>query len=292
MHVLGPVAGEDVKASAPRNVLLELFTATWCGGCPYADAAAEELKADYGERVSLLQYHVQDYFETQKTNERGDHYDVFSTNIPILWVDGLASKLGASSKSEVYAAYKSLLDARLAVESGLEIEISSAELVTGNITLKVNLTSPGTTQESTFNVRFVIYENDLLYDDPHPNTTFNYVVRGIEEESVSAASLPTTFTRSFAFNLSWNFSNMGAVVFAQVGDDGEVLQSHSLSFGIEDVDGDGLPDEWEMLRLETLLYSADDDPDGDYITNLQEFLDHTDPLVSDLGDGGFMRDYL
>ena len=46
-----------------------------------------------------------------------------------------------------------------------------------------------------------------------------------------------------------------------------------------DIDGDGLPDDWEQANLHTLAYGPGDDPDLDGFTNLQEYLADTDPLV-------------
>src|SRR5262249_50800694 len=44
-----------------------------------------------------------------------------------------------------------------------------------------------------------------------------------------------------------------------------------------DSDGDLLPDDWEWLMFGSLAQDGNGDFDGDGITNLQEFFDHTDP---------------
>jgi len=47
-----------------------------------------------------------------------------------------------------------------------------------------------------------------------------------------------------------------------------------------DVDADGLPDAWEWLYFGSLTHSAQDDPDTDGYTNLEEYQAHTDPTNS------------
>jgi arylsulfatase A len=44
-----------------------------------------------------------------------------------------------------------------------------------------------------------------------------------------------------------------------------------------DLDNDGLDDEWEFRELLTTKYGANDNPDGDFYTNLDEFINNTDP---------------
>jgi hypothetical protein len=48
-----------------------------------------------------------------------------------------------------------------------------------------------------------------------------------------------------------------------------------------DTDGDGLPDAWERLHFGDLSPGAEDDPDGEGMNNLQEYLADTDPLNAD-----------
>ena len=57
-----------------------------------------------------------------------------------------------------------------------------------------------------------------------------------------------------------------------------------------DADSDGLPDSWEMANFGTLAYGPNDDPDGDGLTNLTEYLDGTNPNITNDIDGDGIPD--
>jgi hypothetical protein len=59
---------------------------------------------------------------------------------------------------------------------------------------------------------------------------------------------------------------------------------------IADTDGDLLPDEWEIMYFGNLTLGQEDDPDGDHLTNAQEYLFGANPIVLDenlIQDGSF-----
>jgi len=77
---------------------------------------------------------------------------------------------------------------------------------------------------------------------------------------------------------------------------GNFLDTFTLSFSIStdavvvvgpDADEDGMPDDWEKDNdLDPTTGDADDDPDGDHLTNIEEFDAGTDPNNADTdGDG-------
>src|SRR6185369_10954732 len=66
------------------------------------------------------------------------------------------------------------------------------------------------------------------------------------------------------------------------GAEGSILDVELSILGvpITDTDADGLDDAWEWLRLGTLAYGPQDDPDGDGYSNAREQVMQTDPLAS------------
>ena len=60
----------------------------------------------------------------------------------------------------------------------------------------------------------------------------------------------------------------------------------------DDGDGDGLPDDWEYQYFGNLEQGPNDDPDGDLLTNLQEYVLQTDPTDYEPDtDGDGMEDW-
>lgn len=55
-------------------------------------------------------------------------------------------------------------------------------------------------------------------------------------------------------------------------------------YSCSDIDGDCLPDWWELKHFDGLSLTDEDDPDGDGYSNLEEYARHTNPLVIDTGE--------
>lgn len=90
-----------------------------------------------------------------------------------------------------------------------------------------------------------------------------------------------------------NASRVGSLIYLSVRDESGVRVQRStsiasrgrlvrLDFTELDTDGDGMPDNWEQTYfLHPTNGDPDDDPDNDGRSNLQEYLEGTNPLVPD-----------
>lgn len=247
LNTVSPSSVAD-EIGASRTVVLEVVTSTFCVGCPSADAAADMLSVDFGpERLSVLQYHVSfsDPFRTPETDERGYAYDMGETGLPAAWFDGTESVISVTEPSvdKFYDLFRNKIDNRLSNRSPITILLSLTES-SGNLTVNATFDKPTpATLPGSLISRYVLYEN-LVEHDSH---IYNYVVRDIEERTFEESNLRYSEDVVFQLNGSWNSSRLGVVVFVQVGDNGEIIQSSNSVLGPQpvvtvttDVDGEEL----------------------------------------------------
>jgi len=226
-----PVGGEETppgtRSNGERTVMLELFTATYCQGCPYADAAAERLLRVVGpDRVSVIQYHVT-FADELRINESDDRWNSHgSPSLPSLCVDGELKSTGANSFEEAYQEYFSLVTESLQNETPVSLMLDH-HLAGGTVILNASLDSSAVISGENLSLRFVLFENLVEAD----GKIYNYTVRAFNETSVDPAAMPIMESMIFTFDASWTAENMGAAVFLQAGYVGEIYQSVNVMFG-------------------------------------------------------------
>lgn len=227
-------AHESVSADPPgtrsngdRTVTLELLTATWCSGCPYADAVADRLLRVIGpERLSVIQYHVTPT-DPLRTNESDARWHTYGdSGLPSLFLDGEFKSDRATSYEEAFDRYLTFVQESLQVDTpvsmGLEYDLGS-----GSVTLNASMDSSESLAGQNLFLRVVLFENILEVG----GKIYNYTMRAYNETSVDLVSSPTIQSVTFALDGSWIVENMGAAAFLQVDSDGGIYQSVNVMFG-------------------------------------------------------------
>ncbi len=254
-----------VVSSAPRNVVLEFCTGTWCQWCPCGDDEARHLAQTYPNAV-LLAYH----------GSGNDPWRVFNGS-------GIIGQLG-------FSGYPSgLVDRRLGANNGwgsmftdaeyrmaqspaatVNISVISSNYNAGTRQLTVNCNATAlTTLTGQYKVNYVIKENNLVYPQTgnsycpgNSNAVHDDVVRnmvnGSSGENVNTGTwnvnqtYPLTFTTTL--DNAWIAGNCKFDIFIYK-DNGslnvsEVQQGLSSTFQIVGINQNGttIPQKYELSQ--------------------------------------------
>lgn len=254
-----------VVSNAPRNVVLEYITGTWCQWCPCGDDEAHHLSVTYPNSV-ILAYH----------GAGSDPWQTFNGS-------GIRSLLGLSG-------YPSgLVDRRLGSNNGwgsfftdaeyrysqspsgtVNIAVTSAVYNVGTRQLVVNANATAlTTLSGQYKVNYVIKENNLVY--PQTGNSYctgsstwvhNWVVRNMVNnangDNVNTGTwnqnqtYPLTFTTTL--DATWLPGNCKFDIFVYK-DNGalsisEMQQGISSSFVVTGINqqGTNIPDKYELSQ--------------------------------------------
>ncbi|MEM2900341.1 MAG: Omp28-related outer membrane protein [Thermoplasmata archaeon] len=223
----GEINTGDSRAS-DKKVIAELFTATWCTYCPYADSALHDLKAEYGDRLVILAYHPDsdDPFRNQDAVDRWNKYQNIALPQSLQWgyptciFDGNFSNAEVGGSDATKSAYKSQIETELQKSSLADIDgkadISGYPVVKIKATVKAN-TNLQSSNTVNYKLNIVIFESGINYAASNGIKVHDYVVRDVLEPEPLSLSQGSTVTieRTFDFNTSWNINNCSAAIFVQ-----------------------------------------------------------------------------
>ncbi len=206
---------------AENNVLLEEYTATWCGSC--TDAMAQSQALDDSENIQLIRYHIDDPL----TNEQC--YDVIATHNGELgfWMvdrrrDGNNMVYTpANGGEEMLEAFDAPKELNITVERDFDwytrelnvtVTAEAATLLTDSIGLNCYVLIDGIqrplspwAQSNNFNLTADHpYESlgDPIFDFEHRHV-FHYAMNGLwgDEEALPTMSAFDTHSRTFSYTL-------------------------------------------------------------------------------------------
>jgi thiol-disulfide isomerase/thioredoxin len=212
----------------PRTVLMELFTATWCGPCKLSDPAADAVLEEHAGRAELVRYHYEDALMTEETRSRAyDEYEV--SGVPFMFVDGVKRKQGTSSQAEAYENYTALVDERMPLRSPVAILASGTTNATGT-TASVLVVAATAVQGKSVRMQATLHESGIVED----GLMNDRVARALQNVTFTAAEVPYHAVFNFPANASWDADELGILFFVQDGVAGEVHQAAGSS--LDDLD--------------------------------------------------------
>ncbi len=148
---LGLDSGGTPAVAADRVVVQELFTATWCGYCPYAGRAGNNMVNNFGlggainpNTLVFLEVHGDDAYATTWGNNRMSYYGV--GGYPATWTDGVIEQEGVyTNDAQQYNYYLNQYNTRRATTTDVTMQIGGAQASgqTYNIRVLVGLEPAG-----------------------------------------------------------------------------------------------------------------------------------------------------
>ncbi|MBC7195323.1 MAG: hypothetical protein H5U37_06680, partial [Caldisericia bacterium] len=224
---------EGVNRGTKRKVLLELFTATWCGPCAKYGPYADETYDIYGkDKVILLRNQVwDDGLDTEETNNRCNFYGV--TGVPTLYVNGKFEYHPAN-----YSEYRKKIDDILKTTSPIKITVNPM------ITSGQNLGSLNIMIEVLDNISLkephliaTLYEKIVNFEGTNKEKTHRFVIRDyIFDEVGSLLNLKKgdilKFNLPISFKKDVNPNDFGVAVWIQDFQTLEVIQAESGDINI------------------------------------------------------------
>ncbi|MHC1598345.1 MAG: hypothetical protein ACXQT0_02000, partial [Candidatus Methanofastidiosia archaeon] len=152
-----------------KIVLVELFTSVNCTFCPYAENAVEQLLFDYPGNYIVLEYHLNDRFNTTFSTSRAGFYSIPGTPTSIF--DGTRKEAGGSPLT--YNKYVTKTQDLIQEELQLRIDLSLSESsVPGYTNVNALIKSTGLPAGNDLDIFFVTYSNGVSSG----SKTFDHVV--------------------------------------------------------------------------------------------------------------------
>ncbi len=114
-------SGSSFTQNVTRNlVIVEDFTATWCGYCPIAAIACDQL-VENGDPVGVIAYHGTDDYANPDSEYRINYYDIYG--FPTVYIDGVI-ETGVSG-DDMYALYLTYVNQRMAITTPITVELTN-----------------------------------------------------------------------------------------------------------------------------------------------------------------------
>lgn len=199
--------------AAPRKVVAENFTATWCIYCPDVANGLILLQDEFPDTFFALQVHGADSYATTWGDNRLMFYSV--PGYPTVWMDGVHSQVGSyGSPNANYLQLRAKYLNRIATPTDVTMDMCGT--VTGSITYSVSITvgieSGGT--DKTMRIQCA----QVLHDYPsNPNYNYACFLQAGTQDITLAAGQSISVDFNFTLNSASvaNLSDVSFIAWAQ-----------------------------------------------------------------------------
>ena len=194
LALVGVLSVATQVEAAPRKVIAENFTATWCTYCPDVANGLILLQNEFPDSYFAIQIHEGDSYATAWGNSRQAFYSV--PGYPTVWTDGTAKIEGSyGSPSGNYNVLRSQYIARQAVPTDVTMEMcgSSIDNDTYSVSVTVGVEAGGT--DNTM----IIHCAQVIHNYPS-NPNYNYACFMQADNAQRSISAGTSSTVDFTFN--------------------------------------------------------------------------------------------
>lgn len=215
--------------NANRNlVIVEDFTATWCGYCPVAAKACDEL-VENGISVGVVAYHGSDDYSNSESEDRIDYYDVWG--FPTVYIDGVI-ETGVSG-DDMYNLYLMYVNQRLAITTPITVELTNVVFSGNTFTADVVCEAVGTISATDLVLHASLSESHIPEVWMDDTQELNFVERQMfpdaQGTSIDLVNNTTqTVSIEFTLDSTWIPELCEVVVFVQDVSDKEIYNAAKI----------------------------------------------------------------
>ncbi|MDD3052229.1 MAG: PKD domain-containing protein [Candidatus Cloacimonetes bacterium] len=150
-----------------HNILVELFTATWCTYCPYAEQALYNIERDLGVRFAFIEYHCYDDLEVVGNTNLLSYYEL--QTLPVTAIQGNESVFDGANietyQSDIEQIIMPLLDQ--------ETKVKFYNLIADRVGDELNCSVEIELVDETLSLESLILKYAVIED--HDTRHFNYI---------------------------------------------------------------------------------------------------------------------
>lgn len=215
----------QVSEIPKHMVLIEVATGTWCGYCPGAAMAVDQM-VEEDLSVAIIEHHGGDSYEYSGSESRIDFYGIGA--FPTAKFNGTEEHIGGGTQS-IYPTYKAIYDK--SVNEYTEYSLSTELQNLGNNQFSVSVLSNQLSSKVEDSIRlFVVLTESHIQENWMGMSELNFVNRKMvtgDNGFYICYSCSGTFYETFEFEIedSWNTDHMEVVTFIQEVNSKEVLQT-------------------------------------------------------------------